>query len=149
MSDKQKKRMSEKKCRKESCSPDLKATVSYFNRLSVLPYLYMCLSTVYIPFISRTTGIISIKLGTKDHWLIGIKVYSNERSRSLRRIITDTKYKCMDKIKDLLLNHWAKLGTKHPLVKDIKVSSNKRQFPLSRGDGSENTFTTFKNLPAV
>ena len=77
--------------------------------------LYVCLSTVHIPFISRTTGIISTKLGTKDHWLIGIKVYSNERSRSLRRRITDTKYKCMDKIKDLLLNHWAKLGTKHIL----------------------------------
>ena len=56
-------------------SPELKAQVSFSdNFLSVV-----CLSTFHIfIFFSRTTGPISIKLGTNHPWLKGILVYSNQ-----------------------------------------------------------------------
>ena len=62
-------------------SPVLKTQVRFSDRLSSV-----CLYIVHtFTFFSRTTGPISIKLGTKHPWVEGIHVSSNEERRLFLR----------------------------------------------------------------
>jgi hypothetical protein len=63
-------------------SPELKAQVSYTNRplsvrLSVNVYIF--------DFLSRITGPVLTRLGTKHHWVKGIQVCSNKGDSSSPR----------------------------------------------------------------
>jgi hypothetical protein len=63
-------------------SPELKAQVSYSDRLLSVVRLSVCLSVCvnfYIfDFFSRTTGPLLTRLGTNHPWVEGIQVCSNE-----------------------------------------------------------------------
>jgi hypothetical protein len=61
-------------------SPELKAQVSYSDRLLSFVRLSVCLSVNFyiFDFFSRTTGPILTKVGTNHPWGEGIQVCSNE-----------------------------------------------------------------------
>ena len=110
-------------------------------RSSVCQSIYL-LTFLIFDFFSRTTGLILTKLGTKHHWVMGIQVYSNDWPCLFPR--WDNK--------EIVKIHWwtlkifffrttgpisTKLGTKHPWVTGIHVSSNEGPRPFLRVDNKE------------
>ena len=101
-------------------------------------------------FLSRTTGLISTKLGTKHPWIKGIKIYSNEGPHPFPR---EDNY-------EIVKIHWwnlkifsrtiapisIKLCTKHPPVKGIPVCSDEGPHPFSRGENYEIANVYWRNL---
>ena len=125
-------------------SPELKAQVSFSDRLSSVVCLSVCKIFPILDFFSKTTGPISNKLDTKYPWVKGIKVCSNEGPRPFPR---ENNYE-ISKI------HWwnkkifffrttgpilTKLGTKlkYSLVKKIQVCSYEVLCFFPRGDNYE------------
>ena len=86
----------------------------------------------------RTTRSISIKLGTKHPWVKGNQVCSNKGPCPFPRGNNyDIAKIHLQIFKNLFLNnHWTnfiKLGTNHPWVKGIQISSNEVPRPFPRG----------------
>ena len=100
-------------------------------------------------FFLRTREPISTKLGTKNPWVMGIQVYSNEGLCPFPRGDNKEIENTLTNLKNLLLkNHRAnfnQLGTKHPWMMGNHVCSNERPCPFPMGDNSENILTNFKN----
>ena len=93
-------------------------------------------------FSSRTTGLISSKLGTTHTWMERIQFCSYEGS-SLSASGDNSKIvKIYLKYLKIFLFRTTrsistKLGTKHPWVEEIQVCSNEGLRPSQRGDKSE------------
>ena len=111
-------------------SPELKAEVSFSDRLLSVVCLSFCLfvrlKTFHIfNFFSRTTWPISTKHATKHPWVKKIQVCSNEGSRPFPRGDNTENVKLYWKYLKIFFSRtvwpiWTKLGTKHPWVEGFK-----------------------------
>ena len=88
--------------------------------------------------LSRTTGSISVKLDTKQHWVKGFQVYSNEEPNPFSR---GDNFKIV-KIHWMLWKIWwprtskpisSRLGSKHLWLKGIWFCSDEGSCPSQRG----------------
>jgi hypothetical protein len=126
-------------------SPELKAQVSYFDRLLSVVRLFVCLSVnIYtFDFFSRTGGPILTKLGTNYSWGKGIHISSNEGDCPSPRGYNSKRVKIHWKYLKIFFSRasWPnsiKLATHYPCVKGIQVCSNKGPDPLQKGDNYKN-----------
>ena len=93
-------------------------------------------------FLSRTTGLISSKLGTNHPWMTGIQVYTIEgphfspRGDNSKIVKLYWKYLKIFQFRTTR-SISTKLDTKHPWVVEIQVCSNEGTCPSQRGDKSE------------
>ena len=92
--------------------------------------------------LSRTSGPISTKLGTKYLWVKGIQVYSNKGSRLFPRGDNYDIAKILWRNFKIFFSRTngtisTKLGTKHFWVKKIQICSNEGPWPFPRGDSYE------------
>jgi hypothetical protein len=92
-------------------------------------------------FLSRTTGTISIKLGTNYPWIKGIKVCSNKGPNPFQREDNQKNIKnAVGSFKNLLKNHWINFKlTYHKLFwgEGIQVCSNEEGRLSQSGDNGE------------
>ena len=109
-------------------SPELKAQLNFFSHLSSIcqSVRLSVHSLTFHIFISRTTGSISMKLGTKHPLMKGIQVCSNEGPRPSPRWDNYEIAKIHFQNLKIFFSRtiWpisTKLGTKHPWVKGIQV----------------------------
>ena len=93
-------------------------------------------------FFSKTTGLISTKLGTKHLWVKGIQVCSNEVPRPFPWGDNYEFAKIYWRIWKIIFSRTTgsisnKLSAMHPRVKGIQLYSNEGLLPFQRGDNYE------------
>ena len=106
-------------------STQLKAQVSFCDSLLSVVCLSVCLLTFHISILSRTTGLISNKLGKNHPWVVGIQDFSIEGPRPFPRRDNYKTANIYLKILKIFFSRTTrpistKLGTKHPWVMGIE-----------------------------